>query len=589
MNKYSKERKALQKSGDIPSWYTTQGYQLFKEKYQWAETPRKQYEAIAATAAGWLKFTKWEDEAYDQFFNLLWSGWLSPSTPILANMGTARGLPVSCSGGYIDDSIDGFYTSRRETAILTKHGFGTSGYLGDIRGRGSNISIGGVASGILPVFRGFVRDMQEVSQGATRRGAWAGYLPLDHGDFDELCDLLHTSDDDLNVGWVVTDKFNYMLGRSIEVLESVGLKPEDFTLSLLNQFNANTEEYLALDTLRRYQKAIKVKMITGKGYFFFVDKANKHRPECYKELGLDIKASNLCTEIMLHSSEDYTFTCVLSSMNLAEYDEWRDTEAVFWATLFLDCVAEEFIWRAKDIPGLEKAVAFTEKGRALGLGVCGLHTLFQQRGLPFDSLEAQFLNDEVFRELKQKTMVASHLMASEMGEPEWCYTTGRRNTHLLAIAPTKSTALIMGGISEGINPDPAMVYTQATSAGEVERVNPRLLKLMKERGVYNEETINRIAENYGGIQKENWLTKDEKRVFRTAFEIDQRVIIRLASQRQRYVDQGQSINLFFSADAEEEYISEVHQQAFNDENILSLYYCYSTKQSVNPKGCESCQ
>lgn len=558
MNKYSEERKRLQAEGLVPDWWTTNGFQLFKEKYQWAESPKAQYEAIALTAASWLTFTKWEDEAYDRFFNLLWNGWLSPSTPILANMGTKRGLPISCSGGYIDDSINGFYAARHETAILTKHGFGTSGYLGDIRSRGSSISIGGVASGVLPVFKGFVRDMQEVSQGATRRGAWAGYLPIDHGDFDELCDLLHTSDDDLNVGYVITDVF-------------------------INKLNNGDKE-----ALRRYQKALKVKMITGKGYFFFVDKANRHRPECYKELDLDIKASNLCTEIMLHSSEDYTFTCVLSSMNLAKYDEWRETDAVFWATLFLDCVAEEFIWKAKDIPGIEKAVEFTKKGRALGLGVCGLHTLFQQRGIAFDSLEAQFLNDEIFRDLKQKTMVASHLMANEMGEPEWCYTTGRRNTHLLAVAPTKSTALIMGGISEGINPDPAMVYTQATSAGEVERVNPVLLKLMKERGVYNEETIHRIAENYGSVQGEDWLSEDEKRVFRTAFELDQRVIIRLASQRQKYIDQGQSINLFFSADAEEEYISEVHKQAFLDENILSLYYCYSTKQSIKPRECESC-
>lgn len=165
MNKYSSERKRLQAQGQIPEWFTSGGYQLFKEKYQWADSPREQYEAIAWTAAQHLVFTKWEDVAYEKFFNLLWRGWLSPSTPILANMGTSKGLPVSCSGGYISDSIDGFYTSRRETAILTKHGFGTSGYLGDIRGRGSSISIGGVASGVLPVFKGFVRDMQEVAQG----------------------------------------------------------------------------------------------------------------------------------------------------------------------------------------------------------------------------------------------------------------------------------------------------------------------------------------------------------------------------------------------------------------------------------------
>lgn len=581
MNKYSEERKQLQEAGEVPAFFTTAGYQMFREKYQWAETPRQQYEAIAATAAQWLKFTKWEDEAYDRFFDLLWNGWLSPSTPILANMGTERGLPVSCAGNYIPDSISGFYLARHETAILTKYGHGTSGYLGDIRSRGSSISIGGVASGVLPVFKGFVRDMQEVSQGATRRGANAGYLPIDHGDFDELCDYLLNNPDDLNVGWIVTDEF-------IKYLNLAAGDKKGYSLDQVLQ---------AEDYYRRYQKALKTKMITGKGYFFFVDKANRHRPECYKQLDLDIKASNLCTEIMLHSSEDYTFTCVLSSMNLAKYDEWKDyksevsgTDAVFWAIAFLDCVVEEFLWRAKDIKGLEKAVAFTEKGRALGLGVCGLHTYFQQKGLPFDSLEAQFENTRIFKDISRCAITASQDMALEIGKPEWCYRDVLRHTHLLAIAPTKSTALIMGGISEGINPDPAMIYTQATAAGEVFRINPVLLNLMKERNVYNEDEIRSISEDhYGSVQHVSWLSEAEKRVFRTAFEIDQSVIIRLASQRQRYIDQGQSVNLFFSADATEEYISQVTKTAFLDEDILSLYYFYSTKQSIEPKICESCQ
>jgi len=205
MNKYSEERKRLQEQGEIPAFFTTQGYQLFMEKYLWADSVKKQYETIAKTASQYVE--KEFPDAYTEFFNLLWNGWLSPSTPILANMGTTRGLPVSCSGGYIADSIDGFYTARRETAILTKYGFGTSGFLGDIRGRGSKISVGGRASGVLPVFKGFVRDMQEVSQGATRRGAWAGYLSIEHSDFDELCDFLHHYPDDLNVGWNVSDAF----------------------------------------------------------------------------------------------------------------------------------------------------------------------------------------------------------------------------------------------------------------------------------------------------------------------------------------------------------------------------------------------
>lgn len=416
-----------------------------------------------------------------------------------------------------------------------------------------------------------------------RRGAWAGYLPISHGDFDELADLLHSSDDDLNVGWIVDAFFIKNLDIATSILNEYGIKGNDPIPSQL------CEKHTEVDHYRRYKKALKIKMITGKGYFFFVDKANRHSPDCYKELGLDIKASNLCTEIMLHSSEDYTFTCVLSSMNLAKYDEWRDTDAVFWSTLFLDCVAEEFIFKAKKIPGLEKAVEFTRKGRALGLGVCGLHTYFQQHGIPFESLEAQFINNAIFESISNEAQTASSEMGNEIGTPEWCNGSGYRNTHVMAIAPTKSTALIMGGISEGINPDPAMVYTQATSAGEVERINPVLLELMKRKGVYTEEIVKDIAENYGSVQHVDWLSDEEKKVFKTAFEIDQKVILRLASQRQKYIDQGQSINLFFSADADEEYISEVHKQAFLDENILSLYYIYSTKQSIQPKGCESCQ
>ena len=560
MNKYSSERKRLQAQGAIPEWMTTQGYQLFCDKYLWASSVNQQYGEIALAAAKHLKGTIWGEKAYEKFFYLLWNGWLSPSTPILANMGTNRGLPVSCSGGYINDSIDGFYTARRETAILTKHGFGTSGYLGDIRARGTDISIGGKASGVLPVFQGFTRDMQEVSQGSTRRGAWAGYLPITHADFDELCDLLHHSPDDLNIGWNITDDFIADLEAGV---------PE---------------------AIRRWQKVLKVKMITGKGYFFKVDEANRHRPDCYKELNLDLKASNLCTEIMLHSSEEYTYTCVLSSMNVAKYDEWKDTDAVYWATIFLDCVAQEFIDKAKDIKGLEKAVAFTEKGRALGLGQCGLHTYVQSKSVPFESLEAKWYSNKIASYIQEEALTASQDMALELGKPEWCYRSELRNTHLIAIAPTKSTALIMGGISEGINPDPKVVFNQNTSAGEVERITPIFLQLMKDKGVYTKKNIKSIEDAFGSCQHVDWLTEHEKAVFKTAFEMDMHAINRMASSRQRYVDQGQSLNHFFGSDATEEYISSVYKEVLLDKNILSSYYAYSSADVAGSDGeCVSCQ
>lgn len=561
-DKLSEERKELQAKGLVPEWYSTGGYQLFKEKYEYqteGRSVRGQFERIAKTAAKHLKGTKYEAEAEQKFFDLFWKGWLSPSTPVLANMGTNRGLPVSCSGGIIHDSIYGFYSNRLETAILTKMGFGTSSYLGNIRPRGSKISVGGKASGVVPVFKGHVADMRDVAQGTARRGAWAGYLEITHGDFDELADYIMAEPDDANVGWIIPNSF-------IDALE----RKES-------------------DAIRRFQKAMKLKMVTGKGYFCFIDKINAKRPEMYKRLGLFVKASNLCDEITLFADNEHTFTCVLSSMNVAKYPEWKDTDAVFWATVFLDCVAAELIERGQNIPGLEKAIRFTQKGRALGLGQCGFHTLLQEKMIPFESFEAHMLSQEIARHIWEESEKASRDMAIELGEPEWCKGTGLRNTHRIAVAPTKSTALLMGGVSEGINPDPAMSFTQNTAGGEVDRLNPVLLKLMKEKGVYTKKHVQEITDKQGSVQHVSWLTDEEKAVFKTAFEINQKAIIRMASARGRYIDQWQSLNLFFAADEDPAWIAEVHSEAFRDPNILGLYYIYTQAGVQASKGeCEAC-
>lgn len=556
--KLSEERKRLQEQDLAPAFWSTSGYQMFKEKYQYqADTPRDQYERIAKTLA---KHTN-DSEAYAKiFFDLMWKGWLSPSTPVLANTGTDRGLPVSCAGSYVGDSITSIYKAKHETAMLTKMGFGTAGYIGDIRPRGTSISVGGKSSGVLPVIEGFQKDMEYVAQGTARRGSWAAYLPIDHGDFYEVVSYLEAHPDGNNIGWCISDEFIQQL---IE-----GNK----------------------DALDRYQVALRTKMLTGKGYFFFPDKANRNRPQWYKDLGLDIKSSQLCSEIMLHSSEDYTYTCVLASMNLSFYDDWKNTNAVFNATIFLDCVVSEFLQRSEGVPGLEKAIAATEKGRALGLGVCGLHTLFQKKMIAFEDFAAHMLNTQIFNHLRFESERATRYLASVYGECDWCKGYGRRNTHTLAVAPTKSTALIMGGVSEGINPDTSMVYTQRTPAGEVDRVNPILLALMKERGVYNKTNIESIRNNMGSVQGVDWLSEEEKLVFRTAFEIDQKSILRLASARAKYLDQWQSLNLFFAAGESEEYISQIHKQAFLDDNMLSLYYIYSKAGIQASKDeCIACQ
>ncbi len=556
----SDKRKQSQLDGETPEWYTTAGYQLFNEKYSVDGCSVKdRFQTIAKTASKYVnKYEQFKD-AEKEFFKLLWNGWMSASTPILANMGTNRGLVVSCSGSTVSDSVEGFYNSRKESALLTKYGFGTSAYMGNIRPRGSYISNGGKASGVVPVFKGFVQDSKDISQGNTRRGSWSGYLEITHGDYDELADLVLNDPDNCNVGWVITDEF----------------------INGLNEGN--------LDYIRRYQKALKLKMVTGRGYFCFIDKINKKRPECYIKNNLYVKASNLCNEITLASDEEHTFTCVLSSMNVSKYDEWKNTDAVYWATVFLDCVAEDFIQNAKNIKGLENAVRFTEKGRALGLGQCGFHTYLQMNMIPFESLEASFKNKEISKHIYDNSLVASQVMAQVLGEPEWCTGFGIRNSHRLAIAPTKSTALLMGGISEGINPDPAMAFTQTSAGGEMDRVNPIIVNIMKEKGVFNKKNISDIKERMGSIQHVDWLNEEEKKVFKTAFEINQEVIIRLASQRSKFIDQWQSLNLFFSANESEEWISKIHRMAFEDENILGLYYIYSQAGVLASKDCEACQ
>lgn len=273
-------------------------------------------------------------------------------------------------------------------------------------------------------------------------------------------------------------------------------------------------------------------------------------------------------------------------MNLAKWNEWKDTDAVFDSMVFLDCLCSDFIEKSEGIRGLEKVRLFTQKGRATGLGVMGFSTLLQQERIPFESLEAQFLNIEIFKKLKNDSERASKYLAEKLGEPEWCKGYGVRNTHTTALAPTKSSSILMGGVSESTSPDPGMVFEQASAAGGMERIVPELYKLMVERGVYNKKTIKDIVDNLGSVQHVDWLTADEKWVFKTAFEIDQEVILRYASQRQKYLAQGQSLNFFFSED--EKKISEIHTKAFLDPNILSLYYIYSRSGVVVNGECLAC-
>lgn len=554
----SAERKHLQEIGHLPSWYITQGWQLFKEKYQYKDEPALlgRHRTIAKTLAQYMvgEEEKWEE----LFFNELWDGILSPATPALSNTGTDRGMNVSCSGQFIGDSVVSFYDGLKEMALLSKNGFGTSADFSSIRPRGAPITAGGEASGPIPVMEDFFTCASKISQGGNRRGAVAGYLDIEHSDWDEAVDLLMRDPDGKNFGWTVRDTF-------VEALK-----------------NGDPEAQ------RKFTRALYVKLVTGKGYFFFIDKANRQRPEMYKAHGLDIKATNLCTEIMLHSSEDYTYSCILASMNLANWDKIKDSDSVFIATVFLDCLCEDFIRNSEGVPGLEKVRDFTIRGRAIGLGAMGFHTYLQAKNIPYASLEAQFLSNEMAKHIHDESLRASQWLAEKFGEPEWCKGYGVRNTHRTAYAPTKSTALLMGGVSESWSPDPGMVFDMASAVGELRRIPPVFYEKMKEKGVYNEDTIRDIINHIGSVQHVDWLTDEEKQVFMNAYEVEQKIILRHASQRQKYTCQGQSLNFFVADEGSEDQIAELITMAFLDENILSQYYFYSKSGVVVPDECLSC-
>lgn len=896
---YGRQRKRMQESGDIPEWMTTAGWQLYATKYLSGEAKnvREQYRRIASTLAQYApKETPewWLDSPYfgnktweEAFFSILWDGFLSPSTPVSSNTGTDLGLSVSCSGQVIPDSVYGFYDTRLSTAILTKNGFGTSAYLGDIRPRGAPCK-SGTASGVLPVFKMFVQDSMDISQGSQRRGAWAGYLPIEHDDYWEVINWLEHQPESNNVGWNLGDDFKARL-------------------------DAGEEE-----AVKRWKQMLYVKSTIGKGYQCFIDKINRHRPQMYKDHNLVVKASQLCvapetlvltdkghvpiidlvgtrtnvwngeeysdvevvktgenqklitvktasgfelqctpyhkfyvkehnqrggkvvekraidlqfgdkliklttpiveggkdlnlsyengfysgdgctvngkariylynekrllsglfsdklsvvvqekqnreyfyldglqpkyfvpsadytvasrvnwlaglldsdgcvcrngnsqtlqiasvevgfleqvqlmlqtlgvqskvvhgrdagefklpandgsgelktynckkvvrllvggtgitqlqslglslnrlvltdhtpnrdatgfvkvlsvvddgrvsdtycftepkrhmgvfnglltgqcTEISLFADAEHDYTCVLSSLCLQNYRKFPK-KLSFVATVFLDCVCEDFIQRGSKIKGLEKAVRYTQKARSLGLGVMGWGTLLMQERTPFGSLESFYLNSEVFKTMQKEGKEASQWMAQVLGEPEWCKGYGVRNTHITAIAPTKSTSLLMGGCTEGINPPVAMAFTQVTPAGEMQRIDPTFLAYLREHGKYNKKVVEDIINHKGSVQHLSWMNEEDKLIFRTAFEIDPYAHLNLCAQRQKLLCQMQSINLYLGGNISAKFISELYRYAYENEDIHSLYYQYSMRDATisNDSGCIACE
>lgn len=535
----------LKAEGEAPEWMTIEGYTTLSRGYLLdEETPRGMYRRVASSASRTLS----RPDLEEKFFQLFWKNWLCLASPIAANLGTTRGLPISCYGMTIPDSVDGIMSSMHEIGMLSKNGGGIGTYWGRVRPRGSAIAGNGNSDGIIPFLK--IQDSVTVgiSQGGTRRGASSAYLEVEHGDFDEFIDMRRPQGD--------------MNRQCLNIHHALSCG-DDFMGKVVS---GDTE------ARRRWTKILKSRFETGEPYLFFRDNVARSRPDCYKSLGLDVLTSQLCSEIMLHTDEEHTFVCCLSSMNVVRFDEWKDTDAVRLAIWFLDAVMEEFIQKTAGLRGFERAQLFSLKSRALGLGVLGLHTLFQSKGFAFDSMEAFLLNGTIFKHMRAHAEVATKELAEAYGEPEWCKGHGRRNTHVMAVAPTVSNSLISGNVSAGIEPWAANAFAQKSAKGTFMQKNRILEGILDSRLANTSETWKSIVNNEGSVQHLDCLSAAEKTVFLTAREINQYALVRLAAARQRWIDQGQSLNLFFPANTDPKYLNGVHVEAWK-EGLLTLYYC----------------
>ena len=517
----------------------------------------------------------------DKFYEYMGKGWYSLSSPVWANFGKKRGLPVSCFGSNIGDNIESILYTQAEVGEMSKMGGGTSGYFGNIRERGAEITDNGHAPGAVHFMNLFESVVDNISQGATRRGRFSPYLPVEHPDIMEF----------LEIG---TEGF------PIQDLTHAVTVSDDFMKEMIE----GDEEKRAI-----WAKVIQRRGEIGYPYIMFSDTMNNNSPDVYRDKGAKIYNSNLCSEIALHNSEEESFVCVLSSMNVLHYDEWKDTDAVETMTYFLDAVVTEFLTKIEDLKSdgsiegnraffyLEKAYNFAKRQRALGLGVLGWHSLLQSKGLPFDTKETAKLNVEVFKLIKDKSYAASAELAEKFGEPEYLKGYGRRNVTLNAVAPTTSSAFILGQVSQSIEPIWSNCYVKDVAKLKVTIKNPVLKKLLVELGKDTKEVWDTIKKKDGSVQHLNFLTDEQKDVFRTFAEINQASIINQAAVRQDFIDQSQSLNLMVSPDMPTRDVNKLLIDSWKL-GVKTLYYQHSMnsaqafarkKLNLNDLQCVACE
>ena len=545
--------KNWKKGIDYPNWGDTDVYKkTIGGGYLYnGETPKEAYKRVCYHVARRLE----RPELAKTFFEYIWKGWLCLASPVLSNTGTDRGLPISCFGIDVADSIYDIGNKNLEMMLLAKHGGGVGIGVNQIRPAGATIKGNGTSDGTVPFCKIYDSTILATNQGSVRRGAASVNINIEHPDFEEWLEIREPKGDvnrqslNLHQCAVVGDKFM----RRVESGDK--------------------------DARRLWGKLLQKRKATGEPYILFKGNTNKSNPSAYKKHGLKVHMTNICSEITLHTDESHSFVCCLSSLNLAKYDEWKGTNLIYDATWFLDGVLEEFIQKSKGKVGFHNSVRSAEKGRALGLGVLGWHTYLQEKGLPFEGLLSQYETRKIFSQIKIESERASRALAETFGEPLWCVGTGLRNTHLRAIAPTVSNSKLSGNVSPGIEPWAANVFTEQSAKGTFIRKNPTLKKILRKHKLDNEIIWNRILKDGGSIQGIKALDKITsgphdipiKEIFKTFKEINQLELINQAGIRQQYIDQSVSLNLAFPSVATPKWINKVHFEAWK-KGIKTLYY-----------------
>ncbi|MEM8890359.1 MAG: ribonucleoside-diphosphate reductase subunit alpha [Bacteroidota bacterium] len=542
-------------------WLNEESQNMLKRGYLLkGETVSTAIERIATAAAKRL----YKPEMIEPFIEMIEKGWMSLSSPIWANMGTERGLPISCFNVHVPDNIEGITHKLGEVIMQTKIGGGTSGYFGELRERGSSVTDNGKSSGAVSFMKLFDTAMDTISQGGVRRGAFAAYLDIDHSDVKEYLEIK-------NIGNPIQNLF-------------FGVCVSDYWMQEMIDGDREKREIWAKVLESRQQK--------GLPYIFFTDNINRYKPDVYKDKNMTIHSSNLCSEIALPSNFEESFICCLSSMNLELYDEWKDTDAVKRAVYFLDAVLQEFIVKTEGNYYLASSNRFAKRHRALGLGVLGWHSYLQKNMIPFEGMRSKALTNEIFKLINQQAYKASEELADIYGEPEVLEGYGRRNTTLMAVAPTTSSSAILGQSSPGIEPFSSNYYKAGLAKGNFMRKNKYLRQLLVEKGLDTEDTWRSIMLNHGSVRHLEGLSEEEKEVFKTFKEISQLEIIQQASIRQKYIDQAQSLNLNIPSNLPIKEVNKLLIEAWQL-GIKTLYYQRSQSVSKefisNIVSCQSCE